>query len=375
MKKYIPCIIVFLIVFSFLSEVLIKRDVFLSRYDAEYWRMRYEESNWAKGWESKTPLGDPELYSYAGWRQIKGDDPTKINTEMPPLGKYFLGLSILFFKNQYIASLIFGSLLLLITFLIAKKILQDLSWSLLPVLVLSLDKLFREDLSTSMLDLPFSFFIACSFYFLIKGRENRWFYVGLTASLGAVSATKIYLVGFGLVGVVFLYLVFLFLIFRYKDIFFFLLSLPAFLLVYFGSYVVYFLNGRTLSDFKYLHFWIRHFARVQVENYPKFEILRILLLGKWKTWWEGSGIVKITSWNPFWTISTLLAPATGYFGLKEKNLNILILLLWIFSLLVMYSFGVPYPRYLLPILPALYIVLLFSLKKTVEAKLWKKRKR
>src|SRR4030042_4934961 len=152
MKKYLPFILTALIAFIFLGQVFVSREMYLKKYDADFWQTRYEQSGWAKGWEAPGTIGDAELYAYAGWRQIKGDDPTKINTEMPPLGKYFLGLSILVFKNQFFASLLFGILLLLTTFLISRKVIKDFSWALVPVLFLSLDKLFRGDLAVSMLD-------------------------------------------------------------------------------------------------------------------------------------------------------------------------------------------------------------------------------
>lgn len=371
MRKTIPYLLMFLITVSFLMKVFEKKEIYLQPYDASYWQVRYEESGWAKGWEQVEPIGDAELYAYAGWRQIQGDDPTKINAEMPPLGKYFLGLSILLFKNQYFASLIFGVLFLLLTFFISQKMLLDLSWSLIPVFLLSLDGLFREDLATSMLDLPFAVFVTLSVYFLLKGRESPRWYPALAVSLAAVSATKMYLAGFALTGVITLYLIFLLIVFRYKDILWFLLSLSVFLIVYFGSYAVYFFNNHNLWDFKYLHFWVRHFARVQVTNYPPLEILRILYLGQWKTWWGGSGVVTVQSWNPLWTAGGILAPLAGIFGLLKNNLDLLVLSLWIMTFLGMYSFGIPYPRYLLPILPAIYILLVSTAKRLVELKVWK----
>lgn len=375
MSKLLNIFLFALILAGFLFAVLPQKEIYFQKYDSAYWQKRYEESGWAKGWEAEEGLGDAELYAYAGWRQIQGDDPTKINAEMPPLGKYFLGLSILLFKNQYFASLIFGALFLLLTFLISRKILLDLSWSLIPVFLLSLDGLFREDLATSMLDLPFAVFVTLAFYLLLKGRENPRWYPALAGSLAAVSGTKMYLAGFGLTGAITLYLAFLFLFFRYRDLFWFLISLPIFLLVYFGSYMVYFLNHHNLWDFKYLHFWVRHFARVQVTNYPPLEILRILYLGKWKTWWGGSGVIAVQSWNPLWTTGGILAPAAGVISLLKRDLNSFILVLWVLTFLGIYSFGVPYPRYLLPILPAIYILCVLAVKKLWEVQKWRNIKR
>lgn len=362
MKKYIPGFILFLIILNFVLPAWFNKDFFLQSYDTNYWKVRYEESQWAQGLESKTPMGDAELYAYAAWRQINGQDPTEINGETPPLGKYFIGLSILIFRNQNLPSLLFGALLLLITFLISKKFLHDLSWALVPVLLLAIDKLFLENILTSLLDLPFAFFSTLALLFLIKARENHKFYFLLTLTLAAVATTKTYLVGFGLVAVIFIYLFFLFLFFRYKDIFWFIIALPFFALFYVATYTAYFLNGHNFWDFKYYHFWVRHFARVQVENYPRFEILRILLLGKWKTWWDDSGVVSVNSWNPSWPIGTFISLISTFIGLLKKDLNLITLGIWIFSFLGMYAYGVPYPRYLLPVLPPLYIVMVYAFK-------------
>jgi len=368
MKKLSFLVLGGIIIFLFILEIFSHKEVYLSRWDPEYWRERYEKSQWMKGWGAEEGMGDAELYAYAGWRQIQGEDPTKINPEMPPLGKYLIGVSILAFGNPYVQAPIFGLLYLLIIFLWGERVLKKATLALIPVFLVFADSLFRENLTTSMLDLPFSFFIALSFWFLAKGRKNHWFYLPAVIFLGAVAATKVYLVGFALVVVFFGYLLFLWLIFRYKDVFWFLFFLPMFLVFYF-----------------------RHFARVRVENYPKGEIFRILLFGKWRTWWNGGEIIKLTSWRPWWFLgflaifpscltalarllrrSNLLTKKIKKFHLGEFviNLDILILCLWPLSLLFMFSVGIPYPRYLLPVLPPLYILLCYNLKEAYQK--WRK---
>jgi len=366
MKKYFFWFLVGIIFFLFSFEIFSHKEVYLTRWDPEYWRQRYEKSQWAKGWEAEEKMGDAELYAYAGWRQVKGEDPTKINSEVPPFGKYLIGLSILFFGNPYIQAPIFGLLFLLTIFLWGKRILKNEILALIPVFLLVLDPLFKENLSTSMLDLPFSLFIMLAFLFLAKGRKNHWFYLPTVIFLGAVASTKLYLVGFALVAIFFGYLLFLWLIFHYKDVFWFLIFLPIFVIFYFGNYIVYFLSGHNILDFKYLHFWVRHFARVQVENYPKGEIFRILLFGKWRTWWNGGEIIRVTSWRPWWFLSFLAIFPSIFQGLFKRKLDLLVLCIWPVSLLVMFSLGAPYPRYLLPVLPPLYILLCYNLKEIYQ---------
>jgi len=372
MKKYLFFFLLGLIILVFGTNVFTHRAAYLVRYDSDYWDQRYQESQWTRGWEAEETMGDPELYAYAGWRQIQGDDPTKINPEMPPFGKYLIGFSILIFQNQNIPAIFFGIASLAVIFLISKEILKDKVWALVPVFFFSIEKLFLEDLATSMLDLPFTFFACLALFFLIKGRKNPRLYLGMIIALALVSTTKMYLVGFALTAVVAFYLFALLLIFRDKDFFWFLLFSPLFLVFYCSTYLVYFINGHNLIDFKYLHFWIRHFARVQMPGYPKFEIWRILLSGQWHTWW-GEGIIRLKQWTPLWLISFLSIFPTIWFIFKKgmkKNLSLLLLIASPLSLLAMYSYGLPYPRYLMPVLPFLYILLCYNLKLAFEK--WKK---
>lgn len=368
MKKNIRYLFLVLIALNFLIQIIPNLKLFTAPYDSAYWENRYLESGWAKGWASSENIGDAELYAYAGWKAVTGSDPTLINPEQPPLGKYLIGLSIIVFRNPVVISIIYGLLLIFVTYLISKQLIKDDLLALIPAVLLSFDGLFKENLITSMFDLPFALFISLSFLFLFKAQENRKYIIALVVSLAAVSLTKMYLVGFALTGVIFLYLLGLFLLFKRKDVFWFIASFPLFVLIYLGVYLGYFLNNHNLFDFKYYHFWIRHFARVQVDNYPQFEILRILLLGKWKTWWGESGIINVPAWSIFWPMATIIATVTGVISIIKMNYRLVILPIWIFSLIGMYTYGVPYPRYILPILPALYIVLVFSGQKLLTIK-------
>ncbi len=372
MKEKLSYFLIAIVVLIFGWTILTHWSVYTTAYDPDYWQGRYENSQWVKGWEAGETMGDADLYAYAGWRQVQGDDPTEINPEIPPFGRYLFGLSILLFRNQNVQTLFFGAGLLVVIYLIGQEVIKDELWQLLPAVLFSLEKHFREDLVTSMLDLPFALFISLVFYCLIKGRQNPRWYLGTVIFLALVATTKMYFVGFALLGVVALYLLFLLAVFRYRDLFWFLLFSPLFLVLYCSTYLVYFINGHNLIDFKELHFWIRHFARVQMPGYLKFEIWRILLFGRWQTWW-GEGIVRLKQWSPLWLISFLSIFPTGWLIFKARkklNLNLLILITWFLSLMMMFSYGLPYPRYLLPALPPLYILFWYNLKLAWEK--WQK---
>lgn len=370
MKKNLKFLLFGAILVLFFGKIFANLSVFKTPYDPSYWQARYEKSQWAKGWEAEALMGDAELYAYAGWRQIQGDDPTKINAEVPPLGRYLIGASIFLFKNPNVCAPIIGGLLLLVLYFFSKRVLKDETLALLPVLTLVASPLFLDDLTTSMLDLPFALFVSLAFYFLAKGRENPRFYLFSVLSLAAVAATKMYQAGFILAAIFGFYLLFLLVFYQRKDFFWFMIFLPFFAVFYVFTYAAYFARGHSLLDFKELHFWIRHFARVQVANYPKGEIFRILLLGRWQTWWGGSGIIKVNAWQPWWVLGFLAIFPSAFSGFVKKNFDLLVLSLWPISLLLMFSYGVSYPRYLLPVLPPLYLLLWYNLKVALAK--WRK---
>ena len=105
-----------------------------------------------------TVFSDDKLYALAGWRYITGNTPDTINFEHPPLAKYLIGLSELVFKNQAMMSLIFSIMTLFLVYLISKKILHIFPFTILPILILSMDKMYIQFSSFSMLDIYATFF-------------------------------------------------------------------------------------------------------------------------------------------------------------------------------------------------------------------------
>lgn len=85
---------------------------------------------------SKRIIGDDGLFSYVGYNLAKGADPSLINPETQPVGKYLIGFSILFFKNSSFYSLIFGFLSLTFFYILARKLLKDKVISVFILLVL-----------------------------------------------------------------------------------------------------------------------------------------------------------------------------------------------------------------------------------------------
>ena len=101
------------VLLAYLSLVIFtNRALFFSSYDADYWRDKFEHSQWSLPLSVRT-IGDDGLYLYEGYRLIQGGDPTLLNAEVPPFGKYLIGASTLVFGNGYAYGFITTSLLIL----------------------------------------------------------------------------------------------------------------------------------------------------------------------------------------------------------------------------------------------------------------------
>lgn len=159
MRKYIELLLVILILGRVGLFIIVNQHYFLRKFDPVYMGNLYSQSQYVIGERSKGGIGDDGLYAFAGYYYLfqKGDI-SSVNFEHPPLGKYLIGLSILFFGNENIINIIYFFFLLLLTYKLSQILLSDRILSVLSVGILSLDSLFLDNLVRSLLDLPFTLF-------------------------------------------------------------------------------------------------------------------------------------------------------------------------------------------------------------------------
>ena len=129
------------IVFQLFQIVYLKQSDLSKEYDVSYWKDRFEHSQWQLPL-SKRIIGDDGLYAYAGYKLISGSDPAVISPEVPPVGKYIFGVSILLFNNPVYASILFGVSTLILFYFLCKKLFASRSFALFLTTVLFLDPLF-----------------------------------------------------------------------------------------------------------------------------------------------------------------------------------------------------------------------------------------
>jgi len=98
-------------------------------------------------------ISDSDIYISAGYLYAKGEVPTKYNFQHAPLIKYLLGFSTIIFNNPFIVQIIFGYILLLLTYILGLKIFKNAFIGFLASGFLLFDPLFSDLISGGLLDL------------------------------------------------------------------------------------------------------------------------------------------------------------------------------------------------------------------------------
>ncbi len=303
-------------------------------------------------------MPDETLFSYVSGAYLRGMDPILANSEHTPLGKYMIAVSIYFLHNDRFPTLVFGVLSGVSIWLVGSMALGSSTLALIPVLIITLDRLFTNQLIIAplldIIQLPFIFFALAAF---IHERQSGK-YIFTAVSIGTVIATKTVVPGILLVGCMGLFLL------LRKDIrgaVTFSLWLPIAFLVLLLSYTRTFMSGYTFWDFLKFQKWIFLYQGSKL-IYP-FSSLRLLLFNQWQTWWAGNKIVSAVDWSILWPISTVSSVGVGIWMAVRKtwaNKMLSLLLLWIVVYQLFLCLGVVSSRFFLPLLPAQYILLTYG---------------
>ena len=337
---------------------------YFAKYNFEALKKVYLNSQYVSphpsGW-----IPDEAVYSYAAGAYLKGVNPILVNPEQPPLGKYILSLFILLFGREKLAILVFGVLTIILFFVLARMILDDVFWALCSVALLVWERIFLEQfIYVPLLDIFQLFFIFLSFICFLKALENSWFFPLATFTLGFVMAVKFWITGF-LLALSYLF----FLIFLLRDerkLFYFCLSLPLVFLPLVLSYFRLFQLGGNLRQIFAIQKWIFLYHREKVSS--PFSFWLLVLCNKWHIWWGNRGFIPSVQWQITWPVSIVgsLFVIILYF-LKRKvfwgNLKIGVILVFISVYLLFLSFVQISPRYLLPLLPFSHLSIVYGGEK------------
>lgn len=322
---------------------------------------KYANSQYVLG-ESGEKIDDATLYLYAGMAYVRGEDPTTINFEHPPLGKYLFGLSWLLFNNPLTLNIAVFLAILLVFWQLLLQLKASLWWQLGGIALLSYT--IGGYLSAPLLDLPMLFLTLTFMLVLFKKSETGWKYALVGLSLGALAATKypiptiaIYLLPLG------------YWLWQKKAWRFVPLIVLVAGGVYLLSYWSYFANGHSLMD-------LLNFEKYRLSWWTGDRPLRwwliwqMLFIGTFETWW-GEGWLSDSAWNssmPVLFLGSLYAAwQLCKKGWKKLSSPAVVLLLFSFGMMGAYTIGSGYlARYLFIVYPFWYSICMLAFQKKHE---------
>jgi len=300
---------------------------------------------------------------YVASRYMQGVDPTTLNAEIPPAGKYLLGIVIYIFHYAPVFGLLSGVTALFALYLLNTTLFKNRTLAILPVVLFSFEPIFRGQLVAPFLDLIYLAFLCFCLYFFLK---KRFIISGIF--LGLMMGTKASIAALFLT--VFVQLVYLVLENWQKNKRDLLLSIskPIFLVVLFGSlvftagYFRFFMLGHNVIDFLKVQKWIINFYSEGAKG-SLITIWQILASGTWPTWWGQT--LKVGEWWVGWPILLIISLCSAIY-FKDSLGKMRLIVLWVVVYLVFLMVVPAWPRYLLLLLPFLYNLSIWGLSKSIR---------
>lgn len=336
--------------------VFTHRSLFFSRFDASYWQDRFDHSQWRMPLSSRT-IGDDGLYAIEGYNLMNGADPTLLNAEVPPLGKYLIGMSIQTFGNGYIYSLLTGIAAVLLLYLVTKSLTDNTIIALSSALLLLFDPLFTNQLSITMLDSLQLVFLLLFFLLLTQLFKSKSFRRDMVITLCAGIC-----VGFFAETKIGLYLPILFIIacfllwYKQRKVLLFTLFITGFGVGYLLPYVPYFLQGHTIPEWFSVQKWIINFYRGNLLSPQPGDVITTLLFNRHRNLYSGVWDVS-HEWSAVWPLVTILGSIGLWQMLRSKSHERLWKSLFVYVIVMLVILNsVPFwSRYLLLLLPFFYV--------------------
>jgi len=315
-------------------------------------------------------VSDATLYTYVGNEYMNGKDPTLLNPEHPPLGKYLIGLSIRIFNNENIILLIFGFITLVTVFMIVLLSSQSYLASSCAVLLTATHSLFIDQLIHGpQLELFQLTFLLLMILFLIVFEKNGKPYPLFLSAffLGCLLSVKTFMTHFILFSA---WLAVLTLFSKRIKIKEWLLLQMGGVLVFMSSYAIFFIKGGNFRQWLGVQKYILVFYKQAGINILEFagNYLRLIFTGSWKFWTDNNPVSHYSEWSFIWSsifLVTVYAIYRIYKHKREKNISFAEWLLVSFIIIYnLYLFVIPmFPRYLLLLFISMIILISIHFSK------------
>lgn len=363
-KKLVQIILLLLIFTNIFSVILTHKDAYFSAdfskkfpsIEKAYFNSQYIKKN-PDGW-----IPDEVVNSYAGVKYVQGVSPILIAPDTPPLGRYLIGLSVIWFNNPNIIVLFSAILSLILMYILARQIFRDALLSLIPVTLVSFEPIFKNQLIyTPLLDIMQLAFLLLVLIFFNKGitRRTILFFSISSIFLGAFISTKFFATGLTVVAAMFLVLLYNKLYTKFLPLFY---TLPIALGVLLLTYLKEFLRSPHILQFLGIQKWVFLYHKSQL--ILPFSIWPLLLLNRWYVWYGNDRVISDSQWAISWPILTvlfILTIAVYFMRRLKKNLPLEVLMFWAASYILFFSFGQVASRYFVILIPVLYIVSFYGI--------------
>ncbi len=361
-KVFFPIFCLLVVAFQLFQILYFERSFFLDPYDASYCNDSFEHSQWVLPLSSRI-IGDDGLFSYMGYDLIHGGSIAGFDAEVPPFGKYLIGLFIVIFNSPSYYALFFGVGSIVLFFFLAITVLKSKTLASFTTALFLQDPLFVNQFWRGWLDVSHLFFLLANILSLLKDKTIFSFLSG--ASLGFFATIKFPI----LLPLIFSLETFFILNKRNKirRYFVFISGLVGAVLV---SYIRFFVEGNSVLDFFRLQKYVIDFYLKSELIVHKDAIWQTLFLGNFPDV-SGRFLIRVDEWWIVWPIvgAAGLIVSVVYLFRKNKGLFLKGLAIFILASITIYSLIPSYPRYLLVILPFLYLFAATVLKKFLRFRL------
>ena len=343
--------LIFIIVLHIGSIMYFQREIFTDKYDVEYWKERFEHSQWQVPLSTR-PISDDALFSFIGYKLVNGMDPTSVNVETPPLGKYLIGLSIEIFKISTVYSLITFIAVTILLFVFFNVYIRDKIGALLVTSLVILDPLIFLQSWYTLLDLLQLSFLLINLIAVSILVYKKNIFIALIAGigLGFFFGTKLPILS----PLLFLFETIL-LLAKLRNIKFYLAYLLGIIISILIPYLNFFLAGNTIIDFIKIQKFIINFYAISKLDIQYGAVWNAILTGKIPDL-VSKYYIDINEWSIFWPFISIFSLFYGFIIIKQRKDKFKIgLVIFIFLSFIIYSFIPFYTRYLVVLLPFLYL--------------------
>ncbi|NMB57051.1 hypothetical protein GYA19_03885 [Candidatus Beckwithbacteria bacterium] len=343
-------IFILLFVFLFLLIIYFSRAVFVQKYNFDYIQDLFYESQWFVGGSNRI-MSDNELYQFAGFRYLKGDSIFSVTPEVPPLGKYFFGLSIVLWNNPYYISIFLFILSFIAYYFLVRKFFKNQQKQFFALLFFLISPLIFQQVARTMLDLPQLLFFLLHLIFILnleKARKNYLSIILAGISFGAFAACKfpVYILVIFVADIFYLY---------QKKILKLIIPISVVAsLIYVLTFLPYFLQGHSLIEWIKAELWTINFYRTGGRQEIFLQKILSIILGFSKDMWGHTTYFQVDIWSILWPLS-IVSPLVYFIKNKlrvnTKNLSYFyfgILSLIFFIFFIFFAFA---PRYFILLLP------------------------